>query len=140
MMFIESYSAKETYAIGRKLGKEAQKGDILALNGELGVGKTIFAKGVADGLGIEEHVASPTFTILQIYGSGRLPFYHFDVYRITDIAEMDEIGYEEYFYGDGVTLIEWSDIVQDLLPLNIKQITISKIPNKGDDYRLIIIK
>mgnify|MGYP004614591577 CR=1 FL=1 len=98
-MKIETFSAEETYALGKKLGSEANPGDVLTLVGDLGVGKTVFTQGFADGLGITEPISSPTFTIVQVYEEGRLPFYHFDVYRIGDIEEMDEIGYEDYFYG-----------------------------------------
>ena len=110
-MKIETFSAEETYALGKKLGSEAKPGDVLTLIGDLGVGKTVFTQGFADGLGITEPISSPTFTIVQVYEEGRLPFYHFDVYRIGDIEEMDEIGYEDYFYGSGVTMIEWANLI-----------------------------
>ena len=105
---IESFSEKETFETGFRLGKECKAGDIILLDGDLGVGKTVFTKGFGKGLGIEETISSPTFTIMQIYEEGRLPLYHFDVYRIADIEEMDEIGYEDYFFGEGVCLIEWA--------------------------------
>ena len=110
------------------------------LIGDLGVGKTVFTQGLAAGLGITEPVNSPTFTILQSYEEGRLPFYHFDVYRIGDISEMDEIGYEDCFYGDGVSLIEWADLIREILPDHYTQITILKDLEKGFDYRKILIE
>ena len=116
MKEIESFKPEDTYAIGRQKEKEAKPGDVYTLIGDLGVGKTVFTQGLAEGLGITEPVNSPTFTILQIYEEGRLPFYHFDVYRIGDISEMDEIGYEDCFYGDGVSLIEWADLIEEILP------------------------
>ena len=127
-------------ALGKKLGEQASSGDIICLNGELGVGKTVLTKGFAQGIGVEEDVVSPTFTIIQEYKSGRLPMYHFDVYRIDDIDEMEEIGYEEYFYGEGVTLIEWSTLIAELIPLQAKKILIEKDPVKGDDYRRITVR
>lgn len=127
-------------ALGKKLGEQASSGDIICLNGELGVGKTVLTKGFAQGIGVEEDVVSPTFTIIQEYKSGRLPMYHFDVYRIDDIDEMEEIGYEEYFYGEGVTLIEWSTLIAELIPLQAKKILIEKDPAKGDDYRRITVR
>ena len=139
-MVIETWSPKETFAVGERLGKEAKAGEIYTLNGDLGVGKTVFTQGIAKGLGIEEPVNSPTFTIVQIYEEGRIPFYHFDVYRIGDVEEMDEIGYEDYFYGDGVCLIEWAELIEELIPNNAKKITIEKDLEKGFDYRRITIK
>lgn len=137
---IETNSPEETYAVGKRLGLSARPGDIFTLNGELGVGKTVFTQGVAAGLGITEHVNSPTFTIVQIYEKGRMPFYHFDVYRIGDIEEMDEIGYEDYFYGEGVCMIEWADLIRELIPSEARSITIEKNLEKGFDYRKIIIE
>lgn len=139
MVCIETMSPGETFAAGRKLGLSARPGEIYTLNGELGVGKTVFTQGVAAGLGVTEHVNSPTFTIVQIYEKGRLPFYHFDVYRIGDIEEMDEIGYEDYFYGDGVCIIEWAELIRELIPADARDITIAKDLEKGFDYRKIII-
>lgn len=138
-MKIETFSAEETHALGKKLGSEAKPGDVLTLVGDLGVGKTVFTQGFADGLGITEPISSPTFTIVQVYEEGRLPFYHFDVYRIGDIEEMDEIGYEDYFYGNGVCLIEWADLIRELLPEETGRITIEKDLEKGFDYRKIQI-
>ena len=137
---IESHSAEETFALGEKIGQTVQKGTVFTLNGDLGVGKTIFTQGVAKGLGIEGPVNSPTFTIVQIYDQGRLPFYHFDVYRIGDVSEMDEIGYEDYFYGDGVCLIEWASLIEEIIPEHITSITIEKDLEKGFDYRKITIE
>lgn len=139
-MKIETFSAEETYALGKKLGSEAKPGDVLTLIGDLGVGKTVFTQGFADGLGITEPISSPTFTIVQVYEEGRLPFYHFDVYRIGDIEEMDEIGYEDYFYGQGVTLIEWSELIQEFLPGHFTEVTIEKDLEKGFDYRRICVE
>lgn len=135
---IETTSPEETFEAGKQLGLLAKPGDVYTLNGDLGVGKTVFTKGMAKGLGITEHVNSPTFTIVQVYESGRLPFYHFDVYRIGDIEEMDEIGYEDYFYGDGVCIVEWAELVEELLPSTAKMITIEKNLEKGFDYRKIV--
>lgn len=139
MGWIETNSPGETFAAGRRLGLAAQPGEIYTLNGELGVGKTVFTQGVAAGLDITETVNSPTFTIVQIYEKGRLPFYHFDVYRIGDIEEMDEIGYEDYFYGEGICIIEWADRIRELIPADAKNITIEKDLEKGFDYRKITI-
>ena len=139
-MIIETNSAKETFLLGEKLGRQAAAGQIYTLNGDLGVGKTVFPQGVAAGLGIAEPVNSPTFTIIQEYEGGRLPFYHFDVYRIGDIEEMEEIGYDDYFFGEGVCLIEWAELIEELLPENIISITIEKNPEKGFDYRKITIE
>jgi tRNA threonylcarbamoyladenosine biosynthesis protein TsaE len=112
----ETYSPGETYRIGCELGKEAKPGQVYTLTGDLGVGKTVFTQGFADGLGVREQVNSPTFTILQIYESGRLPLYHFDVYRIGDPEEMYEVGWEDYVWSDGVCLIEWADLIEEILP------------------------
>lgn len=133
----ETFSAAETFALGKRIGETAKPGMVLALTGDLGVGKTVFTQGFAAGLGITEPVNSPTFTILQIYEGGRLLFYHFDVYRIGDIEEMDEIGYEDYFYGEGVCLIEWADLIKEILPEDTCFITIEKDLEKGFDYRRI---
>ncbi len=137
---IETNSEQETFALGEKIGKEATPGTVITLCGDLGVGKTVFTKGVANGLGIAEPVTSPTFTIVQIYEEGRLPFYHFDVYRIGDIEEMDEIGYEDCFYGEGVSLVEWANLIQELIPDDAIGICIEKDLEKGFDYRKITIE
>ena len=138
-MIIETNSEKETFELGKKIGEKAVKGTVFALTGDLGVGKTVFTKGVAKGLGIEEQVNSPTFTILQVYDSGRLPFYHFDVYRIGDVSEMDEIGYEDYFFGDGVCFVEWAELIEEILPQEAIRICIEKDLEKGFDYRKITL-
>ena len=139
-MIYESNSEQETFEIGKMLGEKAEMGMIFALEGDLGVGKTAFSKGFAEGLGITEVVNSPTFTIVQVYDSGRMPLYHFDVYRIGDISEMDEVGYEDCFYGEGVTLIEWSNMIGEILPDHVKTVTIEKNLKKGFDYRKITVE
>ena len=137
---IETYTAEETAELGRRMGLEAKPGEVYTLVGDLGVGKTVFTQGIALGLGITEAISSPTFTIVQVYEEGRMPFYHFDVYRIGDIEEMDEIGYEDYFYGEGLTMIEWANLIEEILPEKRKEITIEKDLEKGFDYRRITIK
>ncbi len=140
MQMIETFSPEETFAFGQTLGKQAQPGEVYTLVGDLGVGKTVLTQGIAKGLCIEEPVNSPTFTIVQVYEEGRMPFYHFDVYRIGDIAEMDEIGYEDYFYGQGLTMIEWANLIAEILPEHYQQILIEKDLEKGFDYRRITIQ
>ena len=139
-MIIETKNARETYEVGEKIGRQARPGQVYTLMGDLGVGKTVFTQGVAGGLGITEPVSSPTFTIIQEYEEGRLPFYHFDVYRIGCIEEMDEIGYEDYFYGKGICLIEWANLIEEIIPEDAISITIEKDLEKGFDYRRIIIE
>ena len=139
-MIRETNSPEETYLLGEELGKKARPGQVYCLNGDLGVGKTVFTQGFASGLGIREPVNSPTFTILQEYEDGRMPFYHFDVYRIGDVSEMDEIGCEDCFYGEGVCLIEWSDLIREILPEHTVQVTIEKDLGKGFDYRRITVE
>ena len=139
-MIIETNSEKETYELGFKMGQSVKAGQVYTLVGDLGVGKTVFTKGLAAGLGIEEPVSSPTFTIVQIYEEGRLPFYHFDVYRIGDVEEMDEIGYEDYIYGEGVSLIEWANLIEEILPERRTNILIEKDLTQGFDYRRITIE
>ena len=139
MAVIDSFCAKDTYELGEKIGQMAKPGMVISLTGDLGVGKTVFTQGLAKGLGIEEPVNSPTFTIVQVYEEGRLPLYHFDVYRIGDIEEMDEIGYEDYVYGDGVSLIEWANLIEEILPEHFTEIKIEKNLEKGFDYRRISI-
>ncbi len=139
-MRVESFAPQDTYRLGRKLGEAARAGEIYTLSGDLGTGKTVFTQGFAAGLGIEEPVCSPTFTIVQEYEEGRLPLYHFDVYRIGDPEEMEEIGYEDYFYGNGVCLIEWADLIGELLPERTCRVRIDKVPEKGYDYRCIEIE
>ena len=139
-MITETFSEQETRALGEKLGREAAAGQVYTLTGDLGVGKTVFTQGFARGLGVKEHVNSPTFTIVQEYGEGRLPFYHFDVYRLGDIEEMDEIGDVDYFYGEGVCLIEWAELIEELLPENRIAVRIEKDLEKGFDYRKITVE
>lgn len=136
----DSFSPEETFAIGEGIALEAKAGEVYTLIGDLGVGKTVFTQGVAKGLAITEPVSSPTFTIVQVYEEGRLPFYHFDVYRIGDVSEMDEIGYEDMFYGDGLCLVEWANLIEEILPDVYKRVTIEKDLNKGFDYRRITLE
>ncbi len=138
-MEVESRSERDTFELGRSLGRQAKPGQVFTMTGDLGTGKTVFTKGMAEGLGITETVSSPTFTIVQVYEEGRLPFYHFDVYRIGDVEEMDEIGFEEYIYGEGVSLIEWADLIREILPAHYTEIRIEKDLEKGFDYRRIQI-
>ena len=137
---IESFSAEETFALGVEMGKLALPGEVYTLVGDLGVGKTVLTQGIAAGLEIDEAICSPTFTIVQVYEEGRMPFYHFDVYRIGDVEEMDEIGYEDYFYGEGLCMIEWANLIAEILPTTRKDITIEKDLQKGFDYRKITIR
>ena len=139
-MRIESNSAEDTFALGKQCGQKAAAGQVYCLYGDLGVGKTVFTQGVAAGLGITEPVSSPTFTIVQVYEEGRLPFYHFDVYRIGDIEEMEEIGYDDYFFGKGICLIEWAELIEELIPEGAISITIEKDLEKGFDYRKITVE
>ncbi len=137
---IETQDAEETFQLGKDLGQQAKAGQIFCLDGELGVGKTVFTKGFAQGLGISEPVTSPTFTIIQEYQEGRLPLYHFDVYRLSDASELEALGYEEYFFGSGVTLVEWGGLVRELLPPETVFVTIEKNLEKGTGYRKITVK
>ena len=139
-MKIESFCEKDTFQIAYQLGQEARIGDIYLLEGDLGVGKTVFAKGFAEGLEIDEPITSPTFTIIQEYHQGRIPLYHFDVYRIADVEEMFELGYEGYFFGEGVCLIEWASLIKEILPETCKRILIEKNLDRGFDFRLITIE
>lgn len=136
---VETAAECETYELGVKMGKQSHAGQVYTLVGDLGTGKTAFSKGLAAGLGVVEPVCSPTFTIVQVYEDGRLPFYHFDVYRIGDVEEMEEIGYEDYIYGGGVSLIEWADLIRELLPDHYTEIKIEKNLEYGFDYRRISI-
>ncbi len=138
-MIIESFKDKDTYEIGKKLGEKAKPGQVICLFGDLGTGKTVFTKGFAQGLGISEPVNSPTFTILQVYDEGRIPLYHFDVYRIQDVEEMYEIGFEDYIYGQGVSLIEWANIIEEILPGDRITVIIEKDLDKGFNYRKLTI-
>ncbi len=139
MQIIETFSPEETFRLGQELAAKAHPGELCTLVGDLGTGKTVLTQGIAKGLGIEGPVSSPTFTIVQVYEEGRMPFYHFDVYRIGDVEEMDEIGYEDYFYGQGLTIVEWADLIQEILPGRYREIKIEKDMEKGFDYRKITI-
>ena len=139
-MVIETHDPEETFEVGRKIGMNAKPGQIYTLTGDLGVGKTVFTQGVAAGLGITEPVNSPTFTIIQEYEDGRLPFYHFDVYRIGDLEEMEEIGYDDYFFGQEICLIEWAELIEEILPEKRIEVTIEKDLEKGFEYRKITIE
>lgn len=138
-MIIESYSPEITAELGNRIGKQVVAGDVICLNGDLGVGKTVFTQGLALGLGISEPVNSPTFTLIQEYDEGRIPLYHFDVYRISGPWDMDDLGYEDYFYGEGVCLVEWGNLIEELLPENTIFVTIEKDLEKGFDYRKITV-
>lgn len=138
-MIKETFSPEDTFSFGKWIGENALAGQVYTLVGDLGVGKTVFTQGVAAGLEITEPVNSSTFTIIQEYESGRMPFYHFDVYRIGDIEEMEEIGYDDYFYGNGICLIEWANLIEEILPEDRIQITIEKDLEKGFDYRKITV-
>ena len=140
MIVKESNSREDTYRIGRELGEQATPGQGFCFFGDLGVGKTIFSQGFAKGLGVDDIVNSPTFTIVKEYDDGRLPLYHFDVYRIGDVDEMEEIGYDEMVYGNGVCLIEWANLIEEILPEHYQKITIEKDLEKGVDYRKITIE
>ena len=136
---IETNGERETFELGQEMGRSAKPGQVYTMVGDLGVGKTVFTKGFAKGLEIEEPISSPTFTIVQVYEEGRMPFYHFDVYRIGDVEEMDEIGFEDYIYGEGVSLIEWANLIEEILPENYTEIRIEKNLEKGFDYRKITV-
>lgn len=138
-MIIETNTPKETFDFGKSLGERAKAGTVYTLIGDLGVGKTVLTQGLAKGLEIQEPISSPTFTIVQVYEEGRLPLYHFDVYRIGDVEEMEEIGYEDYFYGEGVSLIEWANLIEEILPERYTEIRIEKDLEKGFDYRKITV-
>lgn len=138
--FRETRSRQETFDIGKKMGEQAKPQDVICLDGELGSGKTVFTQGFAAGLDIEDIVNSPTFTILREYHDGRIPMYHFDVYRIGDDEEMDEIGYYDKLDGDGVCLIEWSSLIKDILPEHYTRVMIEKDMEQGFDYRKITIE
>lgn len=139
-VILDSESPEDTYTIGKYMGEYSAPGQVYTMIGDLGVGKTVFTQGFAAGLGIQEPVNSPTFTIVQVYEEGRLPFYHFDVYRIGDIEEMDEIGYEDCFYGEGVSLVEWANLIEEILPKKYIRIMIEKELDKGFDYRRITLE
>lgn len=139
-MVIETRSPEETFQLGEELGRKAVPGQVFTLTGDLGVGKTVFTQGLAKGLGIKEPVNSPTFTIVQVYEEGRLPFYHFDVYRIGDVEEMEEVGFDDYVMGEGVSLIEWADLIEEILPEKRTEIRIEKDLEQGFDYRKITVE
>ena len=139
-MIKETFSPEETFAFGEELGKNARPGQVYTLIGDLGVGKTVLTQGIAKGLGIDEAICSPTFTIVQEYHTGRMPFYHFDVYRIGCVEEMDEIGFDDYVYGEGLTMIEWANLIEEILPAHFWQIMIEKDLEKGFDYRMITVE
>ena len=139
-MIKETFSPEETFAFGEELGKNARPGQVYTLIGDLGVGKTVLTQGIAKGLGIDEAICSPTFTIVQEYHTGRMPFYHFDVYRIGCVEEMDEIGFDDYVYGEGLTIIEWANLIEEILPDHFWQIMIEKDLEKGFDYRMITVE
>ncbi|MCI8507956.1 MAG: tRNA (adenosine(37)-N6)-threonylcarbamoyltransferase complex ATPase subunit type 1 TsaE [Lachnospiraceae bacterium] len=139
-MEYDSFNSDDTYNVAKVLGESARAGDVICLIGDLGVGKTLFSQGFAKGLEIEESVSSPTFTIVQQYDEGRLPLYHFDVYRIEDLDEMEEVGFVDMLYGDGVCLIEWADLISDILPEHYTRVTINKNLDRGFDYRSIQIE
>ncbi len=139
-MEFETWSEQETEQVGQALAKEARPGDIFCLEGDLGVGKTVFTRGFARGLGVTTpYITSPTFTIIHEY-EGRLPLYHFDVYRVGSLEEMDDTGYEDYFFGQGVCLVEWAKLVKELIPPTAKWITIEKDFSRGDNYRRIRVE
>ena len=139
-MIKETFSPEETFAFGEELGKNARPGQVYTLIGDLGVGKTVLTQGIAKGLGIDEAICSPTFTIVQEYHTGRMPFYHFAVYRIGCVEEMDEIGFDDYVYGEGLTMIEWANLIEEILPDHFWQIVIEKDLEKGFDYRMITVE
>jgi tRNA threonylcarbamoyladenosine biosynthesis protein TsaE len=139
-MVYETMCWEDTFNLGKKIGQQAKPRQVICLNGDLGVGKTVFTQGFAKGLGIEETVNSPTFTIIQVYDEGRIPLYHFDVYRIGDPEEMYEIGYEDYFFGEGVCLIEWSKLIEELIPSDAATVLIEKDLEKGLDYRKVTVE
>lgn len=136
----ESTSAEETRRIGSELALRAKPGQIIAFKAQMGAGKTVFSQGFAKGLGVEGPVNSPTFTLLQIYEGGRIPLYHFDVYRIEDPEEMQEVGLDEYLFGDGVCLIEWSELIEELLPEDTITVSIEKDRKDDPDHRLIKVE
>ena len=139
-MIKETYTQEETYIFAASLAGKIKPGSVVALIGDLGVGKTVFSQGFAKGIGVEEAITSPTFNIVLVYEDGVMPFYHFDVYRISDSDEMFEIGYEEYINGDGVCLIEWANLIDDILPLDCIKVTIEKDLEIGCDYRKITVE
>ncbi|MCR5409692.1 MAG: tRNA (adenosine(37)-N6)-threonylcarbamoyltransferase complex ATPase subunit type 1 TsaE [Lachnospiraceae bacterium] len=140
MNIAETHSQEETRALAREIGERADAGTVIGLTGDLGCGKTVFAKGIAEGVGVKEHVSSPTYTIMQQYDDGRMPVYHFDVYRIGDVSELDETGYEDCFFGEGISIVEWADMVREIMPEDTIWVSISRDLSKGEDYRRIVIE
>lgn len=136
MLEIIVHSVEETMSLGKKIGERAKSGDIICLMGDLGTGKTHITKGIAEGLGISDHITSPTFNIVNEY-DGRLKLYHFDVYRVNDPDEIAAIGFDEYIFGDGVSIIEWANYIEDLIPEESLKITIEKLPDQGENSRKI---
>lgn len=134
------FSPEDTMKFALEIAKNTKKGDIYCLSGDIGAGKTHFTKGFAKGLSIKEEITSPTFTIVNEYLSGRLPFFHFDVYRISSLDEFYDIGYEEYFFEKGVCLIEWAELILPIIPSNATWIKIEKDFTKGEDFRTIEIE
>jgi len=137
-MVYYSRSAEETMKTAADFARGCPRGSVICLTGGLGAGKTVFAKGFARGLSLKDGVTSPTFSIVNVYG-GEIPLYHFDVYRIKNVSEMEDTGYEEYFYGDGICLVEWAELAAEIIPQNAVWVKIEKDPAKGDDYRIINI-
>ncbi len=133
-------SIEKTMEIGRQLGEKCNAGDIFCLIGDLGTGKTHFTKGLAEGLGVTDYITSPTFTIVNEYESGRLKLYHFDVYRVNDPDEIYAIGFDEYIFSDGVSIIEWANYIEELIPEEYIKVTLEKLPEKGEEFRKIIIE
>lgn len=138
MRVIKTCSPEETFGVGERLAPFLRAGDMLCLNGDLGAGKTRFVQGIARGLGVNDTVTSPTFTLINVY-QGRLPLCHMDVYRLNDLLEMEDLGYEEYFYGEGVVVVEWADKVRELLPEERLDIYINRLP-EGENLREIIME
>lgn len=139
MRIYETNSYDETQKVAEEIAKTLNGGEFIAMYGDLGAGKTAFVQGLAKALGVKGHVTSPTFTIVNEY-FGRLPLYHFDVYRIADPDEMYEIGYDEYINGDGVCIVEWAELIEDLFPEKYIKLTILKAEENGTDYRKIILE
>ena len=135
----EVNSANETLKLGEEFANNAKPGTVIALIGDLGVGKTVFTKGIAKGLGITENVTSPTFTILESYYGGKMPLHHFDVYRIGDVEEMEEVGFDDCVYSEGITIIEWAGIIEEIIPKGTYVVNIEKDLSKGNDYRKITV-
>lgn len=136
----KTFSEEETFNLAKEMGNSQEPGSVICLSGDLGAGKTVFAKGLCDGLGVCEYISSPTFTIVNEYMGEKYPVYHFDMYRIEDESELIEIGYEEYISSDGVCIIEWPSNVEGALPKKRIDVEIERNLSEGDDYRTITIK